>query len=39
VAVLDASKPKLAAGCRWGGSKEEPVILFPEGAIRAKNFL
>ncbi len=36
MAVLDASKPKLAAGCRWGGSKEEPVILFPEGAIRVQ---
>ncbi len=36
MAVFDDSKPKLAAGCRWGGSKDEPVILFPEGAIRVQ---
>jgi pyrroloquinoline quinone biosynthesis protein D len=30
----DASQPRLAAGCRWGGSEEERVILFPEGAIK-----
>jgi pyrroloquinoline quinone biosynthesis protein D len=30
----DLSKPKLATGCRWGGSPEEPMVLFPEGAIR-----
>ena len=30
----DSSKPKLATGCRWGGSPEEPMVLFPEGAIR-----
>jgi coenzyme PQQ biosynthesis protein PqqD len=24
----------LAAGCRWGGSEENRVILFPEGAIQ-----
>ncbi len=28
------SQPRLAAGCRWGGSEEDGVILFPEGAIR-----
>jgi pyrroloquinoline quinone biosynthesis protein D len=31
-----ASVPKLAAGCRWGGSTEAPVVLFPEGAIRVE---
>ena len=31
----DFSQPRLAAGCRWGGSEEDRVILFPEGAIRA----
>lgn len=36
---LDASQPRLAAGCRWGpesksGAQEERVILFPEGAIK-----
>ncbi len=30
----DASQPRLAAGCRWGGSEEDRVILFPEGAIK-----
>lgn len=29
----DSSRPRLAAGCRWGGSENERVILFPEGAI------
>jgi pyrroloquinoline quinone biosynthesis protein D len=30
----DSSQPKLAAGCRWGGTDEDRVILFPEGAIK-----
>jgi pyrroloquinoline quinone biosynthesis protein D len=30
----DTSQPRLAAGCRWGGTEQERVILFPEGAIR-----
>ena len=30
----DASVPRLAAGCRWGGGETERVILFPEGAIK-----
>lgn len=30
----DTSQPRLATGCRWGGTKEEGVILFPEGAIK-----
>ena len=30
----DSSRPLLAAGCRWGGTEENRVILFPEGAIR-----
>jgi pyrroloquinoline quinone biosynthesis protein D len=30
----DSSRPRLAAGCRWGGSETERVILFPEGAIK-----
>jgi pyrroloquinoline quinone biosynthesis protein D len=29
-----ASQPRLAAGCRWGGTEEDRVILFPEGAIK-----
>ena len=30
----DSSQPRLAAGCRWGGTDEARVILFPEGAIK-----
>ena len=33
--LLDSSKPRLAAGCRWGG-EAAPVVLFPEGAIRVQ---
>jgi pyrroloquinoline quinone biosynthesis protein D len=33
-APSDESRPRLAAGCRWGGSEQERVILFPEGAIK-----
>ena len=32
----DASVPKLAAGCRWGGTPEAPVVLFPEGMIKVE---
>jgi len=31
---LDSSQPRLAAGCRWGGTEPDRVILFPEGAIK-----
>jgi len=30
----DSSQPRLAAGCRWGGTEQGRVILFPEGAIK-----
>ncbi|MFZ0734973.1 MAG: pyrroloquinoline quinone biosynthesis peptide chaperone PqqD [Candidatus Sulfotelmatobacter sp.] len=30
----DTSQPRLAAGCRWGGTEEDRMILFPEGAIK-----
>ena len=30
----DSRQPRLAAGCRWGGTEENRVILFPEGAIK-----
>ena len=37
-APQDSDKPRLAAGCRWGAEakpgSEEPVVLFPEGAIK-----
>ena len=32
----DSSKPRLAPGCRWGGSEEARVVLAPEGAIRVQ---
>jgi pyrroloquinoline quinone biosynthesis protein D len=33
-APSDQSQPRLAAGCRWGGTEENRVVLFPEGAIK-----
>ena len=30
----DSSQPRLAPGCRWGGTEQDRVILFPEGAIK-----
>jgi len=33
-APSDDSKPRLAAGCRWGGTEQERMVLFPEGAIK-----
>jgi pyrroloquinoline quinone biosynthesis protein D len=30
----DESQPRLATGCRWGGSEENRVILYPEGALK-----
>ena len=30
----DSAKPRLAAGCRWGGTEQDRIILFPEGAIK-----
>jgi pyrroloquinoline quinone biosynthesis protein D len=30
----DTSRPRLASGCRWGGTEQDRVILFPEGAIK-----
>ena len=32
--LADTSKPALAVGCKWGGTAEEPLVLFPEGAIK-----
>jgi len=34
--LIDTSKPALAVGCKWGGTSEEPLVLFPEGAIKVK---
>jgi coenzyme PQQ biosynthesis protein PqqD len=30
----DTSQPRFAAGCRWGGTETERMVLFPEGAIK-----
>jgi len=35
-APLDTSQPRLAPGCRWGGTAEDRVILYPEGALKLK---
>jgi coenzyme PQQ biosynthesis protein PqqD len=34
--LTDASIPKFASGCRWGGTTDAPVVLFPEGTIRVE---
>jgi len=34
---IDSSQPKLATGCRWGGSDQDRMILYPEGAIKLQN--
>jgi coenzyme PQQ biosynthesis protein PqqD len=34
--LTESAIPKLAAGCRWGGTPESPVVLFPEGAIKVE---
>jgi pyrroloquinoline quinone biosynthesis protein D len=33
-APLDSSQPRLATGCRWGGTEENRMVLYPEGAIK-----
>jgi len=32
----DTSRPRFAAGCRWGTQGENRVVLFPEGMIRVQ---
>ena len=34
--LADASVPKFAEGCRWGGTTEAPVVLCPEGTVRVE---
>lgn len=34
--LSDNSRPGLATGCRWGGSPDQPMLLFPEGAIKVQ---
>lgn len=31
---VDSSQPRLAIGCRWGGTEENRMVLYPEGAIK-----
>ncbi|HEX6824234.1 MAG TPA: pyrroloquinoline quinone biosynthesis peptide chaperone PqqD [Candidatus Sulfotelmatobacter sp.] len=33
-APTDDSRPRLATGCRWGGTEENRMVLYPEGAIK-----
>jgi len=32
--IADSSKPVLAVGCKWGGTEQEPLVLYPEGAMK-----
>ena len=34
--IAETSKPALAVGCKWGGTQEDPMLLFPEGAIKVQ---
>ena len=31
---LDTSQPKLATGCRLGGTDDDRVVLYPEGMVK-----
>jgi coenzyme PQQ biosynthesis protein PqqD len=32
--IADTSRPVLAVGCKWGGTEEAPLVLYPEGAMK-----
>jgi coenzyme PQQ biosynthesis protein PqqD len=32
--ITESSKPVLAVGCKWGGTEDAPLVLFPEGAMK-----
>jgi coenzyme PQQ biosynthesis protein PqqD len=34
--IAESSKPVLAVGCKWGGTEEAPLVLFPEGAMKVQ---
>ena len=34
MALTDKSRPHLAPGCRWGGTEQDRVVLYPEGALK-----
>lgn len=35
--IEDASRPRLAAGCRWAGEGENRMLVFPEGVLRLQS--
>ena len=32
--IAETSKPSLAVGSKWGGTEEDPIVLYPEGAMK-----
>ena len=32
--IDEMSKPSLAVGSKWGGTEEDPIVLYPEGAMK-----
>ena len=34
--MVETCKPALAVGCKWGGTEEAPLVLFPEGAMKVQ---
>jgi pyrroloquinoline quinone biosynthesis protein D len=34
--IDETSRPALAVGCKWGGTHEDPMLLYPEGAIKVQ---
>ena len=34
--IIETCKPLLAVGCKWGGTEEAPLVLFPEGAMKVQ---
>ena len=36
MAIAGTCKPALATGCKWGGTEEAPLVLFPEGAMNVQ---
>ena len=34
--IAETCKPALAIGCKWGGTEEAPLVLFPEGAMKVE---
>jgi coenzyme PQQ biosynthesis protein PqqD len=34
MSITETSKPSLAVGSKWGGTEEDPIVLYPEGAMK-----